>query len=276
MKAPDVPLRVEFTVEVPGTPEQVWAAIATADGISSWFLPTDLEERVGGAIVTYMGDTDSPGTVTGWEPPRRFVYEEPGWAALTGHPDAPVTPLATEFLVEARSGGTCVVRVVTSGFGTGADWENEWMSRMEQGWRPYFDRLRLYLAHFPGRHATPMSIELPVTGTPAAVVTAMRIDLGITGVGEQVEARGLVGVGELIGEDNLLLRLTAPVAGFLAFAAYEVDAGVTHAVVQAQLFSDDAAAWVKREQPAWQAWLAGLQPAKNSVSTGTSTGGATA
>ena len=41
----NVPLRLAFSVEVPGTPEQVWAAIATADGISSWFLPTDVEER---------------------------------------------------------------------------------------------------------------------------------------------------------------------------------------------------------------------------------------
>jgi uncharacterized protein YndB with AHSA1/START domain len=36
MTIPDVPHRVEFSVEVPGTPDQVWAAIATADGISSW------------------------------------------------------------------------------------------------------------------------------------------------------------------------------------------------------------------------------------------------
>ena len=56
MTQPHVPHRMELTFELPGTPEQVWQAIATADGISSWFLPTDLEERQGGAIVTHMGD----------------------------------------------------------------------------------------------------------------------------------------------------------------------------------------------------------------------------
>ncbi|MGH8827585.1 MAG: hypothetical protein ACRDVZ_08320 [Jiangellaceae bacterium] len=59
MITPDVPLRMEFSVELPGSPEQVWNAIATADGISSWFLPTDLESRLGGAIVTHMGETSS-------------------------------------------------------------------------------------------------------------------------------------------------------------------------------------------------------------------------
>jgi uncharacterized protein YndB with AHSA1/START domain len=94
-----------FSIEVPGTPEQVWDAIATANGISSWFLPTDVEEHEGGAIVTHMGGTDSPGTITGWDPPRRLEYSEPEWAALTGHDVDSVTPMVTEFLVEAQSGG---------------------------------------------------------------------------------------------------------------------------------------------------------------------------
>ena len=79
MTTPDVPLRMELTFEMPGTPEQVWDAIATANGISSWMVPTDMDEREGGALIFHMGDTDSPGTVTGWEPPRRFclLYTSP-------------------------------------------------------------------------------------------------------------------------------------------------------------------------------------------------------
>ena len=49
---PDVPLRVEMRFELPGTPEQVWAAIATGNGISSWFVPTEVEERRGGTDVS--------------------------------------------------------------------------------------------------------------------------------------------------------------------------------------------------------------------------------
>ena len=38
---------VQVEVEVPGTPEEVWQAIATGPGISSWFVPTEVEERDG-------------------------------------------------------------------------------------------------------------------------------------------------------------------------------------------------------------------------------------
>src|SRR2546425_795851 len=31
---------VQVEVEVPGTPEEVWQAIATGPGVSSWFVPT--------------------------------------------------------------------------------------------------------------------------------------------------------------------------------------------------------------------------------------------
>ena len=58
-----------------------------------------------------------------------------------------VTPIATEFLIEAASGGTCVVRIVTSAYGSGADWENEFFTEMVVGTIPIWDKLA---AHFTG------------------------------------------------------------------------------------------------------------------------------
>ncbi len=249
--------RVAFDVEVPGTPEQVWTAIATAGGISSWFLPTDVEERLGGAYVTHMGETDAPGTVTGWDPPRRFAIEEPEWAAMAGHPEAVTAPMATEFLVEAQSGGTCVVRVVSSAYGTGADWEAEFITDMERHWRPYFDRLRLYLAHFPGQVATTMVAEARVPGEVPAVFAAMCHDLGVGAVGSAVEAHGLVGTVEIVGDGNAYVRVTSPVQGFLGLAAFGPPDSTT-AAAGAQLFSDNAATWVEQNQSQWQSWLEGL------------------
>ena len=67
---------VQVEVEVPGTPEQVWQAIATGPGVSSWFVPTESEERVGGAVVAHFGPgMDSTATVTAWDPPHRFAAE---------------------------------------------------------------------------------------------------------------------------------------------------------------------------------------------------------
>ena len=72
---------VRTEIEVPGTPEEVWEAIATGPGIACWFVPAEVDEREGGEIVTHHGPYgDSRGVVTAWEPPRRFAYEEREWA----------------------------------------------------------------------------------------------------------------------------------------------------------------------------------------------------
>ncbi len=142
--------RMELEIEVPGTPEEVWEAIATGPGITSWLHPTEVEEREGGELSFDMGgDMQFTGRVAGWDPPRRFV-EETEWKAAQ---DEPPAPLATEWMVEARSGGTCVVRMVTTGFGTGAAWDEE-IEGFTGAMRAALDVLRAYLTHFPRRHGS--------------------------------------------------------------------------------------------------------------------------
>ena len=99
---------VQVEVEVPGTPEEVWQAIATGPGISSWFVPTEFEERDGKPVAVKLNfgpGMESRSVVTAWDPPRMFAAEAPGWA-----PGSP--PIADEWSVEVRGGGICVVRVV--------------------------------------------------------------------------------------------------------------------------------------------------------------------
>lgn len=62
---------VELEFLVPGTPEQVWQAIATGPGMNTWFTPTTVDERVGGAIAFDFGaPSSSPATITpGSRPP---------------------------------------------------------------------------------------------------------------------------------------------------------------------------------------------------------------
>jgi uncharacterized protein YndB with AHSA1/START domain len=255
---PDVPYRLEFSIEVPGTEEQVWQAIATARGMSAWFAPTELEEREGGALRFVMGpDMDSVGQVVRWEPPRRLVYEE-DWAALMGQDPDALSPLTSEFVVEARSGGTCVVRVTSSGFGTGAEWEQEWWDTLGPGWMPFFDNLRLYLAHFPGQEATPMEASATHAGDADALWAALRGGLRLGEEGTAVDLRGATGTVERVGERQALVRLTAPVPGILNAYTWANDSGAATAGVRAYLFSPDAAAYAEREQPAWRAWLDGL------------------
>jgi uncharacterized protein YndB with AHSA1/START domain len=258
MTTPDVPMRIEFEVEVPGTPEQVWAAIATADGLSSWFSPTDVDERLGGALVIHMGETDSPAVITGWDPPRRLAYEEPEWCTLVGHPGAEVTALASEFIVEARSGGTCVVRVVSSAFGTGAEWEQETMDDMKEWWAPSFDLLRLYLDRFPGQRATHLEVMVDVSGEAADVRAAIDGGLGAREAGQPLEAVGLVGRITRLDERYLHVAVDEPVPGFLSVGAMDKGDGVVSAWVNAWLFGEGAAEVAEDRTEAWRDWLKNL------------------
>jgi uncharacterized protein YndB with AHSA1/START domain len=258
MTTPNVPLRLELRVELPGTPEQVWHAIATGEGLTSWMFPTEVEPHVGGAYVAHMGETSSTGSVTGWEPTARFAIEEPDWAALTGHEGAPVTPLATEFLIEASSGGTCVLRVVSSAFGTGAEWEREFFEEMERFWQPAFEHLALYLTHFPGQHASVLETGTDVAGTAEDAVAMMRDQLGITAAGQRVDLNGLAAEIAKVSDIEVIARLTAPGVGYVALYAVPIGEGKAYAGFRGYFFGDAASGEVARHEPTWRKWFENL------------------
>lgn len=67
-----------FEIEVPGGPEEVWRAIATGPGISSWYVPHTVEERDGGPATASFGpepEMQVSGRVAVWEPPYRIVFD---------------------------------------------------------------------------------------------------------------------------------------------------------------------------------------------------------
>lgn len=258
MTTPDVPMRLEFEIEVPGSPEQVWEAVATAAGISAWFLPTDSEERLGGRLITHMGPEDAPADITAWEPPYRFAYAE-DIAAMMGKEGEAVTPLTSEFLVEARSGGTCVVRVVSSGFGVGAAWEQEFIDDMAADWLPFFEQLKVYLTHFPGQRATTFTAQHPVRGSRDEIQASICQVLGVDGPGSRVEHRDVTGTVEQL-DPVLLLRLDAPVPGMVRIGTGG-PAGADATEVMGYLFPPagaDPTAVAEVQQATWSSFLAGL------------------
>jgi hypothetical protein len=148
-----------------------------------------------------------------------------------------------------------VVRVVSSAFGTGAEWERELFDQMEQGWRPFFAHLRLYLTHFPGQHATTLPVEAQFPGRAEDVWSAMRRNLGLAEAGGRLETQGLSGPVEDVGDHTLLWRVTEPLPGFVAFYASRMDDTTVMAGITAYLFSADAPAFVARERASWEIWL---------------------
>jgi uncharacterized protein YndB with AHSA1/START domain len=247
---------IQVEVEVPGTPEEVWQAIATGPGISSWFVPAEFEERDGKPVAMKLNfgpGMESRSVVTAWDPPRKFAAQGEGWG---GSP-----PIATEWSVEARAGGVCRVRVVNSLFASTDDWDNQ-LESTALGWPGFFRTLRIYLAHFRGQRSAIMQFVALVAGTEAEAWDALTGALGLQGVtaGQRWTAPAgvpaLSGVAEYVSESpyDALLRLDRPGPGVGALGAFNVG-GQSMVALTCYHYGDQAAEIVARETPRWEEWI---------------------
>ena len=247
---------VQVEVEVPGTPEEVWQAIATGPGISCWFVPTEFEERDGKPValkLKFGPGMEPSATVTAWDPPRMFAGQGEVYG---GSP-----PIATEWSVEARAGGVCLVRVVHSLFASTDDWDNQ-LESAGLGWPGFFRTLRIYLTHFRGQRSAISQFVAPVAGTEADAWEALTAALGVKGVsvGQRWTAPAgvpaLSGVAEYVSQSpyDALLRIDKPGPGVAALGAFNCGAQ-SMAALNFYLYGDRAAATVARETPLWQAWI---------------------
>lgn len=247
---------IDLSVEVVGTPEQVWAAIATGPGISSWYVPSTVDEREGGETTSRFGEGDAMlihGRVAAWEPPHRVLFD--------GGPDVE-HGLAFEWLVEARGDGTCVVRLVNSGFGSDSPWDDQY-DAMAEGWRLFLTNLQLHLAHFPGQSGIAMLPMASWAGPRDATWTALTQALGIPATpaeGSRIVATG-TDVPPLAGTVahaeswflSVVLDEPAPGTAIIAAEGHGDGVGVS---IWLYLYGPDAAAIVARDQPRWAGWLA--------------------
>ena len=244
-------------VEVPGTPEQVWQAIASGPGISSWFAPAQIEQRDGKPVslsLTLGPGMDSRAEITAWDAPRMFATQAPGW-----FPGSP--PIGTEWTVEARAGGVCVVRVVQSLFASTDDWDDQ-LTGSESGFPGAFRILRMYLTHFAGQEAGFMQFHAPIGATPQdaweQLTAAFGSDGFETGQSFQVPAGvpSLGGVVQHVQDEppGALIRLEQPAPGIAVLFTMDFG-GPVMATFSLYLYGADAMATIAREKPRWQQWL---------------------
>jgi uncharacterized protein YndB with AHSA1/START domain len=247
---------VQVEVEVPGTPEEVWQAIATGPGISSWFVPAEFEERDGKPVAVTLNfgpGMESRSVVTTWDPPRKFAAQGEGWGGSPG--------IADEWTVEARGGGICVVRVVHSLFASTDDWDNQ-LEGTESGWPGFFRILRIYLTHFRGQRSAIMQFVAPVAGTEAEAWEMLTAALGLKGLAVAQRWTAPAGVPTLSGVAehvthnpyDALLRLDTPGPGVAAFGAFNFG-GQSMVALNFYHYGDQAAGTVARETPLWQQWI---------------------
>jgi uncharacterized protein YndB with AHSA1/START domain len=244
-------------IEVPGTPDEVWRAIATGPGHAAWLFPADIDPHEGGAMVIHREPYGAAAnaTVTAWEPPHRFGYQEP-----IG-PGAP--PLTTEFLVQAKSGGGCVVRVVTGFHDEGEGWE-DLVEGANEGWRMSLAVLRAYLTHFAGERASNLDVIVdlgrPATDRTRTSAVLMEL-LGLAGLATGAAFRTPAGVPDLAGtvehvsEGYALLRAVGPTPGLYAISCFPMAPGAAlSANLLARLYGTPPAL-AERERATWQTWL---------------------
>lgn len=249
---------VAVEVEVPGTPQEVWQAIATGPGISSWFVPTSFSGADSAGRPATVAMNFGPGlvatsTVTAWDPPRLFAAQGEGWG---GSP-----PIATQWQLEARPGGGCVVRVVHSLLADTDAWDAQ-LEATESGWPGFFRTLRIYLTHFRGQPSALVQLMAPVAAPEAQAWGRLTAAMGVQGLGvgqRWATPEGMPahrGVLEYLAQQpyDALLRLDPPTPGVAALGTFN-SGGPSMVALNFYFYGDLAAETAAREAPLWQAWV---------------------
>lgn len=148
---------VERTVELDVPVDVVWRALTDAQELTRWFpLHATVTPGPGGAIWMRWDDLyDETSAIEIWEPGRHL---------RTGFPVEGPMPLATDYYLEGR-GGRTVLRVVTSGFGAGAEWD-EWFDGVTTGWAFELRGLKHYLERHRGVDRSAVDIRHPCIHDP--------------------------------------------------------------------------------------------------------------
>ncbi|WP_433359366.1 SRPBCC domain-containing protein [Actinoplanes sp. CA-142083] len=162
----DYEINLDATVDA--TPAQIWDAIATGPGMTTWFIGrTDID---GNTVRTAFGDNWIPtGTIKTKDQPQHFAYES------ERAPDGRFS--AYEFLIEGRDHSATVLKSVTSGFLPGDDWADEYEA-MQYGTQLFFATLVEHLRHYPGQTATPVTAFGPPVTDWDATWKALHEKLG--------------------------------------------------------------------------------------------------
>jgi uncharacterized protein YndB with AHSA1/START domain len=154
-------IRKEVLVDAP--PDVVWRALTEADQLSQWFpIDARIEPGKGGKVwISWGPDMEGTAPISEWEPNRRFGWQE----------DRGPVKLAIDFHLEAR-GGQTIVRLVQSGFGEGASWDDEYHT-LEGGWAYFLAHLVWYLQRHRNTRRRVIAFREAVTAARSEALTRL-------------------------------------------------------------------------------------------------------
>ena len=253
------PAEVEIRIAAPV--EEVWRALTDAEELARWFpLEARVEPGAGGSVWLSWGEGWSAGSrIEIWEPGRRL-------RAVSDRTDAGGRPvlLAVDYHLEPAEGGT-VLRVVHSGFGRGAEWDQEY-DAVSRGWKFELRSLRLYLERHRG---TPRGVAWARVVTELTVDEVHRRVMGPEGLVAEGSLAGLeegdpyriaAATGEVFAGRVLINRPPGDFAGTVAslddaLLRYVYEVGTTSVWLSAWGVAEET---VRDFERRWQAKLEGL------------------
>jgi len=176
---------VEKSVTINAPAEVVWKAIAEAEGIKAWFSPdAQVTPGQGGKVmVSYGPGMEMTHGIQIWEPNKRL---KTGRDPDAKEEDPKRAALAIDYVLEGK-GGTTTLRLVNSGFGVEADWDDEFES-VTRGWGVFLSNLKNYCERWAGRRCVQTVAMLPLTGSGADAFGAL---LGAKGFAKEGKLEGL-------------------------------------------------------------------------------------
>ena len=157
----------ETVVDIDAPADAVWKALTEGEEITRWFASEARSTPgVGGSIwVRWWEGMEMEQGIEISDPPRHLRLSTPSGKA------APAK-LATDFHVEAKSGGTCRVRIVASGFGADASWDGLYHGT-RKGWRLFGLTLKHYLEQQQGKPRHTANIWGTLPASPEQVFDAL-------------------------------------------------------------------------------------------------------
>lgn len=179
---------IEKSVTINAPPEEVWKAIAEAEGIKAWFAPdAQVTPGVGGKVFASWGPGFEGTTrIDIWEPNQRLRTTDirPEKQAETGY--VARAELSVDYVLEGK-GGSTVLRLVHSGFGAGADWDDE-VDSHNRGWGVFLSNLKHFVEKYRGQRCKQTIAMQPLTGPGADAWSRL---LGKNGFAREGRLEGL-------------------------------------------------------------------------------------
>lgn len=177
-------MALEKNIVLDASRHEVWDKVATGPGLSSWFVPHELEPREGGTgRADFGGTTLAEGVVEIYDQGNRVVYRGKAQADEAGE-----TEPKLEFRLADDGGGRTTLTLRQEGFPE-AD-----QAVYEAGWDVYLHTLQASFEHFGGEHAATTASFVDSSLRENAAFEKVRQALGAEGdasEGQQVQLQAL-------------------------------------------------------------------------------------